>query len=405
MSYDLCFIGLGYIGLPTSALLARAGNKVLGVDNNPQRIREIQSGVKTTHEPGLSELLDDCLASGKLELSTTPHPSSTFIIAVPTPINESKSPDLDAVISATNSIIDFLEPGNLVVIESTCPPGTTRKMMDLVTSKRPELKDEIHFAYCPERVLPGNSLHELSQNDRVIGGVSEQAATMARDVYASFCTGRLDLTDAETAEMVKLAENAFRDVNIAFANELSILAERLEIDVWDVIEYANKHPRVNILRPGVGVGGHCIAVDPWFLANASPDDTKLIQTARNVNDQKPDWVVNRIEERISRNDDRAVMLLGITFKPDIDDLRSSPALEIATKLAQRNPDIAFSIWEPNIERLPEALDLANVSRTEKSPSEFDAQLICKLVEHAPFRSINQKTIGDSALLSFTSKTD
>lgn len=404
MPYDVCFIGLGYIGLPTSALLAKAGNRVLGVDINPQRIREIDSGLKTTHEPGLSELLDDCLASGRLELSTDPRPSSTFIIAVPTPIDDSKSPDLKAVISATKSVIELLEPGNLVVIESTCPPGTTRKLTEFVTSRRPELKDQVHFAYCPERVLPGNSLHELSRNDRVIGGVSELAATMAREVYASFCTGRLDITNAETAEMVKLAENAFRDVNIAFANELSLLAASLGIDVWDVIEYANMHPRVNILRPGVGVGGHCIAVDPWFLADASPSDTKLIRTARTVNDQKPGWVVNRIEERISRDDNRPVMLLGITFKPDIDDLRSSPALEVATKLAQRNPDIAFSIWEPNIEQLPESLRLANVSRTEKGPSEVDTQLVCKLVEHNQFRSINQKAIGNSTLLSFASRT-
>ena len=405
MPYDVCFIGLGYIGLPTSALLANAGNRVLGVDINPERIREIDSGLNAPNEPGLSELLDTCLNSGNLTLSTTPAPSSTFIIAVPTPISQSKAPELEAVFAATESIIDLLQPGSLIVIESTCPPGTTRELMKLVSSRRPELVDEVHFAYCPERVLPGNSLSELSQNDRVIGGLSEQAASKAREVYATFCTGRLDITDAETAEVVKLAENAFRDVNIAFANELSLLSASLGINVWDVIEYANKHPRVSILRPGVGVGGHCIAVDPWFLADASPNDTKLIQTARAVNDHKPDWVVNQIENHISQYDDRPVLLLGITFKPNIDDLRSSPALEVAEKLARRNPDTIFAIWEPNLECLPKELTLPNVTTTEMAPPIFDAQLVCKLVEHREFQNVSQEATGASHFLSFTSRAD
>lgn len=398
MSHDVCVIGLGYIGLPTAALFANSGLRVLGVDINESRIAAIKAGNVETTEPGLADLLNHTRDAGLLEVATAPEASKAYVIAVPTPFADNKHADLSYLLAAAHSIGPVLEADNLVIIESTSPPSTTELVKDEVLKLRPDLNNQIRFAYCPERILPGRAFNELRSNDRVIGGLTLGAAEDAAALYRSFCKGKLHLTDAASAELVKLAENSFRDVNIAFANELSLLCDSLGVDPWEVIRLANQHPRVNILNPGPGVGGHCIAVDPWFLAQAAPERSTLIQTARKVNDEKPKWVIEKTERYLDRDSVKNIALLGLTFKPNIDDLRESPALEIAHELAVRNPGFNWIAVEPNIDSIPEDCREPNLVWTPNVPTAESLQLIVWLVGHEVFESMDWGTYSDLPLI-------
>jgi UDP-N-acetyl-D-mannosaminuronic acid dehydrogenase len=343
----LCVLGLGYIGLPTASTFATHGLQVIGVDVNPQVVNHLQNGHLHIHEPGLRTLVQAALHSGNLKICPSPEQADAFIIAVPTPFHAEKLADMQYVIHATESIVPYLQPGNLVVLESTSPPRTT---IDLVAPilERSGLKAgvDFHLAYSPERVLPGKILQELIENARVIGGVDPASAEAGRDLYALFVRGQIILTDATSAEMVKLMENTYRDVNIAIANEFSRLADRFGVDVWEAIGIANLHPRVNILKPGPGVGGHCISVDPWFLVEAAPDISPLIRTARMVNDGQPAFVVSLVKRALGCEElcQRRIAALGLAYKADVDDLRESPAIEVAHCLADSGALI--SAYEP-----------------------------------------------------------
>lgn len=351
---SVTILGLGYIGLPTSALIASKGLNVYGVDVNKSVVETINKGNIHIVEPELDNLVKETVKQGFFKAGIKPIEGDVYLIVVPTPFKENFEPDISYIESATNSIIPILKKGDLYIIESTSPVGTTNKMRDLIISKRPDLKDEISIAYCPERVLPGNVIHELVYNDRVIGGIDERSTNSAINFYKYFVKGKLHPTNARTAEMCKLTENASRDVQIAFANELSLICEKADINVWDLITLANKHPRVNILQPGCGVGGHCIAVDPYFITSFFPTESQMIQKARDINNNKPSWVINQINKKIekfresySRNP--SVAILGLAFKPNIDDLRESPALDIAIKLETQSEDVEFYFVEPNIQ--------------------------------------------------------
>lgn len=331
----ICVLGLGYIGLPTASTFATHGLQVIGVDVNPQVVDHLQNGRLHIHEPGLRTLVQAALHSGNLKICPTPEPADAFIIAVPTPFREEKLADMQYVIRATESIVPHLRPGNLVVLESTSPPRTTSGLVAPIL-ERSGLKAgvDFHLVYSPERVLPGKILQELIENARVIGGIDAASAEAGRELYALFVRGQIILTSATTAEMVKLMENTYRDVNIAIANEFSRLADRFGVDVWEAIAIANLHPRVNILKPGPGVGGHCISVDPWFLVEAAPDISPLIRTARQVNDDQPEYVVSLVKRALGSHDlhGRSICALGLAYKADVDDLRESPAIEIAHRL-------------------------------------------------------------------------
>lgn len=398
MHYDVCVLGLGYIGLPTSLLLADAGLQVLGVDVDDHRLASIRDQRINVSEPGLNELLSSTLLSGTLELADAPRGADAFIVAVPTPLNSEKLADLSYVYAAVDSIIPVLRPNDLVIIESTCPPSTTRTIEQRISSRRPDLSGKVDLAYCPERILPGNAIEELRTNDRTIGGWTDRSAERATNLYAHFCNGELLKTDATTAEMVKLTENAYRDVNIAFANELSLISDEIGVSPWEVIQLANRHPRVNILNPGPGVGGHCIAVDPWFIVGSAPDEARLIETARAINDGKPTWVIEKAEGAIDPGNPKEVVLLGLTFKPDIDDLRGSPALEIARKLADRNPETTFVAIDPNLDNAPSLLESENLTWRQDVLDLGDAQLIIWLVDHKEFKQIDWTTLRDVAIL-------
>ena len=352
---DVCVVGLGYIGLPTAAFIASKGVKVTGVDVNPAFVESINKGEVPFVEPGFDQLLKDVVERGLLTARFDQVEADAYIVCVPTPFKgDNHEVDTKFINSAVDAMAPHLRPGALVVLESTSPPGTTRKMAEYIIEKRPDLslneEDEnaIFIAHCPERVLPGQIMEEMENNDRVIGGLTPKGTELARDLYATFCTAELLTTDATTAEMAKLTENSFRDVNIAFANELSLICDRLGIDVWELIELANHHPRVNILKPGPGVGGHCIAVDPWFIVSAVPEEAKIVRQAREINDSKPSFVLDKVEKALSESDNKRVAALGIAFKADIDDLRESPALGIVEKLAERNPETTVSVVEPNL---------------------------------------------------------
>lgn len=377
-------MGLGYIGLPTAALMAARGLQVHGVDVNQSVVNTINQGKIHIVEPDLDGLVHHVVSDGTLKADTAPVKAQTYLIAVPTPFVGNYEPDLKYVDSATDMISPFLEEGALVILESTSPVGTTERMADRIYASRPELKGKIHVAYCPERVLPGNVIHELENNDRSIGGIDEESTEKAIEFYAHFVKGQLHATNARTAEMCKLVENSYRDTNIAFANELSMICEKAGISVWELIKLANKHPRVNILIPGTGVGGHCIAVDPWFIVNDFPEEAKIIRTAREVNNYKTEWVIERVVNtalkfELDNGRKPKVACMGLAFKPDIDDLRESPAIHVVDALQSKDLDLV--IVEPNIEEHSKY----SLNTTEEGLEQAD--IIVFLVGHRDFKKL------------------
>lgn len=349
-----CFIGLGYIGLPTAIMAAKYGNmNVLGVDVNPSVVDHTNAGELHIVEPGLQDLLQEVVSSGKLVAKQSPDESDVYLIVVPTPFKGNHEPDISYVESATKSVIPYLKEGDLFVIESTSPIGTTEQMAQLIFDERPELKGKLYIAYCPERVLPGNIIHELINNDRVIGGIDAPSTEKASDFYAHFVKGQLHKTNSRTAEMCKLTENSSRDVQIAFANELSVICDKAGIDVWELISLANKHPRVNILQPGCGVGGHCIAVDPYFITAAYPLEAQIIAKAREINNYKAKWSAEKVKNamikfELDNHRKPIVAMMGLAFKPNIDDLRESPAKRITTEVMQGCNNADIMVVEPNL---------------------------------------------------------
>lgn len=382
-----CFMGLGYIGLPTAIIAARHGIEVLGVDINPKVVEMTNAGKLHIVEPGLEEMLQEVVSSGQLRAATSPEVSDAYFMVVPTPFKEGHQPDISYVEAATRAVIPLLKAGDLYVIESTSPVGTTDQMAELIFHERPELKGNLHIAYCPERVLPGNVIYELVHNDRVIGGRDEASTNHAKAFYSQFVKGQLHATNCKTAEMCKLTENSSRDSQIAFANELSIVCDKAGINVWELIELANKHPRVNILQPGCGVGGHCIAVDPYFITAAFPEEARMIATAREVNNGKADWCAAKVENAILRfNLERkrkpVVALMGLAFKPNIDDLRESPSMQIARNITSKAKDEAeILVVEPNIKEHAE-FDLVDYREAYEH-----ADIVVFLTAHAPFREL------------------
>lgn len=388
-------IGLGYIGLPTAAVVARAGADVLGVDISQRIVDTVASGAIHIEETDLAEVVQAAVASGSLRASTRVEPADFFVIAVPTPFKADHAPDIDYVLAAARSIAPALKQGDTVILESTSPVGTTEQIRDLLAGERPDLvmpgpeeaAADIAIAYCPERVLPGKILQELVRNDRCIGGITLACAERARAFYTPFVEGECVLTTARTAEMVKLVENSFRDVNIAFANELSVISDTLGLDVWDVIRLANRHPRVNVLQPGPGVGGHCIAVDPWFIVHSDPTNARLIRTARHVNDEKVHFTIARACALIDSVADAPVACLGLAFKANIDDLRESPAMEVTLALARRY-GARIRVVEPYVDALPAAFagTGAQLVTLEQAMATCPAAVL--LVDHDAFRMMD-----------------
>jgi UDP-N-acetyl-D-mannosaminuronic acid dehydrogenase len=382
-------IGLGYIGLPTAAMLASRKLRVIGVDVNQYAVDTINQGKIHIIEPDLDLLVNAAVTGGYLSAQTKAAPADAFMIAVPTPFFDDLSPDLSYVEAAAKSIAPVLVKGNLVVLESTSPVGTTELMCKWIKEVRPDLtlptdsnSPDIHVAYCPERVLPGKVVQELISNDRIVGGLTPACSEMAKQLYRTFVAGELLETDARTAEMSKLTENSFRDVNIAFANELSLICDKLNINVWELIRMANRHPRVNILTPGAGVGGHCIAVDPWFIVHSAPEQARLIRTAREVNDFKPEWVLQKVMTTVANHplNKPSVACFGLAFKPDIDDLRESPALHIVNKLADTYEGKVLAV-EPNVESTNKLNSKAQLVSLEQG---LAADIIVILVKHKAF---------------------
>ena len=385
-----CVVGLGYIGLPTAAVLAKAGHRVIGVDVNDHVVNTVNDGGIHIVEPDLDLVVAESVRSGLLSAQVTPAPADVFLIAVPTPFrcgaDGIPQPNIEYVLAAARAIAQVLRPGNLVLLESTSPVGTTEQVAQVIAEASGlSFENQINIAYCPERVLPGRILQELISNDRVIGGLTEAATAAGQIFYSSFCNGELLATTARTAELVKLTENSFRDVNIAFANELSLVCDHLDINVRELIRLANHHPRVNVLQPGCGVGGHCIAVDPWFIAAAAPHCTPLIQAARRINDGKSRWVINQVQARAAALSDQLgrparIGCLGLAFKPDVDDLRESPALHITTELLVAGLDVLAC--EPNLSDH----DTIKLHDLEQVLSEAD--LLVFLVAHSPFKRLD-----------------
>ncbi|MDD2882984.1 MAG: UDP-N-acetyl-D-mannosamine dehydrogenase [Rhodoferax sp.] len=399
MFNTISMIGLGYIGLPTATLFASRKIKVIGVDVSKYAVDTINQGKIHIIEPELDILVQAVVEQGYLRATQKPEPAEAFLIAVPTPFCDGHKPDLSYIESAAKSIAPVLQKGNLVVLESTSPVGATEQLAAWLAAARPDLsfpqqageEADVQIAYCPERVLPGKVVHELVSNDRVIGGMTAKASTMAVALYKIFVAGDCIVTNARTAEMCKLTENSFRDVNIAFANELSMICDQLDINVWELIALANRHPRVNILQPGAGVGGHCIAVDPWFIVDKTPEQARIIRMARAVNDHKPEWVLDKIKAAITdvlaanpgyTMAEVKVACLGLAFKPDIDDLRESPAVEITEKIAHLGCKVL--VVEPNIESLPQKLLPANLALITMTEALAVADVVCVLVKHRSF---------------------
>ena len=385
-----CVFGLGYIGLPTACLLVKAGYKVTGVDINDNLVQELNHKKVSINEPGLKESLDEAIETGNFTATIEPVTSDIYLIAVPTPFKNTHSkipqPNIENVISCAESISKVIQKNQMILIESTCPVGTTKKVASLIENVTNLSQKDFSIAYCPERVLPGNILSELIDNDRVVGGISETDSSKAKSFYKTFCKGEVHETKAETAELVKLTENSYRDVNIAFANELSIICSSLKINVSELINLANRHPRVNILNPGAGVGGHCIAVDPWFIVSQFPDDAKLIKSARLVNNYKTDWIVQKITEKCEsiiskRNEPLKVGCMGISFKPNVNDLRESPALKIAFALSKLK-NIKIYVCDPNINN-HEEFKIYSIEKTLKN-----CDLFVFLVAHDEFKNID-----------------
>ncbi|GGY76317.1 UDP-N-acetyl-D-mannosamine dehydrogenase [Marinobacter zhanjiangensis] len=408
----ISMIGLGYIGLPTAAVIASRRKNVIGVDINQHAVDTINRGDIHIVEPELDIIVHSAVKEGYLRATTTPEPADAFLIAVPTPFKAENGndhvPDLTYIESASKAIAPVLEKGNLVILESTSPVGATEQMAKWLAEARPDLtfpqtqgeESDIRIAHCPERVLPGHVVRELVENDRVIGGMTPRCSEVAASLYRFFVDGECITTTARTAEMAKLTENSFRDVNIAFANELSIICDKIDISVWELIRLANRHPRVNILQPGPGVGGHCIAVDPWFIVSETPEEARLIRTAREVNDGKPEWVLEKVQQEVGKfltahpdktARDVTIACFGLAFKPDIDDLRESPALKIVERLASIHPG-NLAIVEPNIEVLPEKLR-SNAELRSASTAIAQADILLLLVDHREFKKLSIRDTG------------
>ena len=397
MKTEVVTIGLGYIGLPTSALIASHGTNVLGIDINQHIVDTINKGEIHIVEPDLDKIVSVAVSKGNLKASTRASSAEVYLIVVPTPFKGHHEPDISFVVAATKGIIPLLKKGDLYIIESTSPIGTTEKMQKLIYAARPELKEHIYIAYCPERVLPGNVMYELVHNDRVIGGVNEASTQKATAFYAKYVKGELHATNARTAEMCKLVENSSRDVQIAFANELSLICDKADINVWELINLANKHPRVNILQPGCGVGGHCIAVDPYFIVSDYPLESKIIGTAREVNNYKSFWCAEKIQNEklkfeLAHGRKPIVALMGLAFKPNIDDLRESPAKYIAQKVLQNSNNDEHFIVEPNIN------SHSVYKLTDYKIAIEKADVIVFLVGHEEFK--NLQIAKDKVILDF-----
>lgn len=405
-------VGLGYIGLPTAAVLASVGHEVTGVEISKHIVDTVNRGEIHIVEPDLDGLVRGAVLAGRLKAVLEAEPSDVFIIAVPTPFINDHQPDLRYVEQAARAIAPQLRSDNLVVLESTSPVGATEKLAGWLAQARPDLRfpmngnseTDIYIAYCPERVLPGSIVTELVKNDRVIGGLTARCAQKAKQLYQTFVRGECIETDARTAEMTKLTENAFRDVNIAFANELSLICDQLRIDVWELISLANRHPRVNILSPGPGVGGHCIAVDPWFIVDSAPQVSRLIKTAREVNDGKPGWVLNKVESAVADmrqivRRDVVIACLGLAFKANIDDLRESPSLEITEEIAKKNLCSRLLVVEPYVDSLPEVLArYSDVEFADLDLALAEADVVVLLVDHREFRDVQRTALTGKAII-------
>ena len=384
-----CFMGLGYIGLPTSIIAAKHGVQVLGVDINPKVVDMTNQGRLHIIEPGLEDMLQEVVAAGTFRAALRPEESDAYFMVVPTPFKGNHEPDISYVEAATKAVLPLLKEGDLYVIESTSPVGTTEKMRDLIYAERPELEGKIYIAYCPERVLPGNVIYELVHNDRVIGGIDEASTDKAIEFYSQFVTGKLHRTNSKTAEMCKLTENSSRDVQIAFANELSLICDKAGINVWELIELANKHPRVTILQPGCGVGGHCIAVDPYFITSDFPMESKIISAAREINNYKSFWCAEKIQNEMLRFELEHhrkpwVALMGLAFKPNIDDLRESPAKSIVNKVMQGSNNAQILIVEPNVRE-------HNVFKLTGYKEAYEkADIVAFLVNHREFAQLDYR---------------
>lgn len=391
-----CFMGLGYIGLPTAIIAAKHGVQVTGVDINPKVVELTNQGKLHIIEPGMEEMLQEVVKNGTLHASTKPETSDAYFMVVPTPFKGNHEPDISYVEAATRAVLPFLKEGDLYVIESTSPVGTTDKMRDLIFAERPELEGKIYIAYCPERVLPGNVIYELVHNDRVIGGMNEESTTKAIEFYSQFVQGTLHRTNCKTAEMCKLTENSSRDVQIAFANELSLICDKAGINVWELIRLANKHPRVNILQPGCGVGGHCIAIDPYFITADFPVESRIISTAREINNYKSFYCAEKVknamfEFELKNHCKPVVAMMGLAFKPDIDDLRESPAKYITTKVMQGCNNANILVVEPNVKE-------HNVFKLTDYKEAYDKADIVFLTAHTPFKELPWK--DDKVILDF-----
>ena len=386
---SVCVLGLGYIGLPTASLLASKGFTVHGVDVSAGVVDTINAGRIHIREPELDILVKAAVQSGRLKAGTTPEAAEVFIIAVPTPFTNGHKPDLSFVEAASRSIAPYLRGDELIILESTSPVGTTERVAEWIAEERsdePNAAKMLKIAHCPERVLPGQILRELVENDRIVGGVDDASTDAAADFYERFVSGQVLRTSSRTAELAKLAENTFRDVNIALANELSLICDRLGIDTWELIALANRHPRVNILQPGPGVGGHCIAVDPWFIVDSAPEQSRLIHIARQVNQSKPEYVVARVQARAKRIHEPTIACFGLAYKADIDDLRESPALEITRALAGSRAGRVLAV-EPHIEALPRTLSDAGVEHVSTEQALAEADILVGLVAHRTFRKL------------------
>ncbi len=392
-----CFMGLGYIGLPTAVIAAKHGIQIVGVDINPKVVEMTNQGRLHIVEPQIEEMLKEVVATDKLKASTTPEESDAYFMVVPTPFKGNHEPDVSYVEAATRAVIPYLKKGDLYVIESTSPIGTTEMMARIIFEERPELKNEIYIAYCPERILPGNVVYELVHNDRVIGGLTPESTDKAIEFYSQFVQGTLHKTDCRTAEMCKLTENSSRDVQIAFANELSLICDKAGINVWELIKLANKHPRVNILQPGCGVGGHCIAVDPYFITAEFPAESKIIADAREINNYKAFWCAEKVknamlEFELKHHRKPVVAMMGLAFKPDIDDLRESPAKYITTKVMQSCNNADILVVEPNIKE-------HNVFKlTDYKDAYEKADIVAFLTAHTPFKGLTWR--DDKVILDF-----